>query len=228
MSDKVSFGRRLALIVVADIAREQPHKLYGSIARTSNPQDGFDDITYLRFANAINRASWWLERTFGRSTTFETIAYSGPFDLRYPIFIIAAVKVGYKVCWPSDTYKSINAFRLTKDLEAFLLSPQNADEATISLMRSTNCVKYVTAEQSLDKIKTYTKTLPDMQIVVTPTLEDWLQKGDTEQYPYTKEHDEAKIEPFVVLLTSESTGLSFITFSIISGFWSFFASCRTI
>ena len=40
MSDKVSFGRRLAPIVVADIAREQPHKLYGSIARTSNPQDG--------------------------------------------------------------------------------------------------------------------------------------------------------------------------------------------
>lgn len=84
MSDKVSFGRRLAPIVVADIAREQPHKLYGSIARTSNPQDGFDDMTYLRFANAINRASWWLERTFGRSTTFETIAYSGPFDLRIP------------------------------------------------------------------------------------------------------------------------------------------------
>jgi hypothetical protein len=47
----------------------------------------------------------------------------------------------------------MNAFRLTKDWEAFLLSPRNADEATISLMRSTNCVKYVTAEQSLDQNK---------------------------------------------------------------------------
>jgi hypothetical protein len=66
-------------------------------------------------------------------------------------------------------------------------------------------------------MKASTRILPDMQIVVTPTLEDWLQKGDTEQYPYTKEHDKAKMEPFVVLHTSGSTGLSFITFSINPG-----------
>lgn len=45
----------------------------------------------------MNRAAGWLEVTFGRSSTFETMAYIGPNDIRYFIFVLAASYVGYKV-----------------------------------------------------------------------------------------------------------------------------------
>jgi hypothetical protein len=33
----------------------------------------------------------------GKSTTFETVGYIGPGDIRYLILVVAAIKVGYKV-----------------------------------------------------------------------------------------------------------------------------------
>lgn len=69
------------------------------------PQDqfdvkkGFEDITYSRLANAVNKVAWWLDQTLGRSQTLEVIAYLAPQDIRYVLFMIAAAKAGYVVCW---------------------------------------------------------------------------------------------------------------------------------
>lgn len=91
------YGRRLLPVLVDEISRDDPERVFVSIARSSMPEDGFKDITYRSFANAINKAAWWLEENLGRSQNFEVLAYAGPSDVRYPIIVYAAVKVGYKV-----------------------------------------------------------------------------------------------------------------------------------
>lgn len=58
---------------------------------------GFNPTTNLQALNAINHIAWSIEKLFGKSLNFETIAYMGPNDPRYHIILIAAIKVGYKV-----------------------------------------------------------------------------------------------------------------------------------
>ena len=59
--------------------------------------EGYRKITYRDFANAINGAAAWLVHTLGPGKDFETLAYMGPNDIRYPALILGAVKAGYKV-----------------------------------------------------------------------------------------------------------------------------------
>ena len=59
--------------------------------------EGYRRITYPEFANAINGVAHWLVKTLGASKDFETLAYIGPNDIRYPALILGAVKAGYKV-----------------------------------------------------------------------------------------------------------------------------------
>lgn len=58
---------------------------------------GFQTATYSQMRTAVNRAARLLCDTLGESETFETLAYIGPNDLRYHIFLTAAIKTGYKV-----------------------------------------------------------------------------------------------------------------------------------
>ena len=93
----VLYGKRLFPVTVDEIARTTPDKIFACIPRTNDLKDGFEDVTFGGFARAANRIAWWLERSLGKSSTFETLAYIGPFDLRYFILLVAAPKVGYKV-----------------------------------------------------------------------------------------------------------------------------------
>lgn len=93
-----SCGRRLIPSTIDYIAEVNPSKVFGSLPiSNTNLEAGFKDLTYGQIANAINGVAWWLERELGRSHDHETLAYLAPNDFRYPIFAVAAVKVGYKV-----------------------------------------------------------------------------------------------------------------------------------
>lgn len=95
--DTVSYGRRLLNNVVDARAAAGHERPYASIPLSSSPRDGFRDISYGAFANAINRCANWLEQSFGTSNGEETIVYMGPSDLRYHVLALAAVKTGYVV-----------------------------------------------------------------------------------------------------------------------------------
>jgi hypothetical protein len=90
----VPYGRRLLPVLVEEL---DPERLFAHVPRSTHLQDGFIDVTCRSFARAINRAAGWLEDTFGKSLSFQTLAYFGPSDIRYCIFLLAAAKVGYKV-----------------------------------------------------------------------------------------------------------------------------------
>lgn len=94
---KMSYGRRLVPVIIDEAARDTPTRVYASIPRSQDLSDGFEDITYKRFANAINRAAVWLDSALeGRGKT-GVFAYTGPKDLRYTILTVAAVKSGREV-----------------------------------------------------------------------------------------------------------------------------------
>ena len=94
-----SYGKRLVVSLIDQYSKEAPERVWASVPQDeSDLAKGFKDITYRRLANAVNHASWWLDRALGKSNgSFETFAYAGPKDLRYPILAVAAVKVGRQV-----------------------------------------------------------------------------------------------------------------------------------
>lgn len=90
------FGSRLLPQVVDELARSCPERIYASISLSSDPLQ-FQHVTVLELAQAVSQFAWRLDENLGRSTTFETLAYVGPSDLRYVVVFLAAVKCGYKV-----------------------------------------------------------------------------------------------------------------------------------
>ena len=96
-------GRRLLPALIDHIASTDPIRPFVSLAKSTDIRQGFHDVDYATFAAAINRCAYWLDEQFGRPRyEFEKIAYIGPSDLRYAIFIIAAVKAGFVVSLPPN------------------------------------------------------------------------------------------------------------------------------
>jgi acyl-coenzyme A synthetase/AMP-(fatty) acid ligase len=94
---QIPHGQRLVPVVIDELSEREPEKIFAIIPRTLDLDDGFANVTYRDFANAINRMAEWLEEKMGRSSSFETLAYMGPFDIGYFVMLLAACKVGFKV-----------------------------------------------------------------------------------------------------------------------------------
>lgn len=77
-------GKRLLPVIIDQLAHEDPDRPWGSIPRDDyDLSQGYADISYAAFANAINKLAWMVEKSIGRSDSFETIAYLGTPDVRY-------------------------------------------------------------------------------------------------------------------------------------------------
>lgn len=77
-------GKRLLPVIIDQLAQEDPDRPWGSIPRDDyDLSQGYADISYAAFANAINKLAWMVEKSIGRSQSFETIAYLGTPDVRY-------------------------------------------------------------------------------------------------------------------------------------------------
>ena len=84
--------------LVDGMASVRPESVWAKIPRDSfSYEAGYRKVTYKLMANAVNGLAWWIEDNFGRSKSFETLAYFGGWDPRYVFLLLAAVKVGYKV-----------------------------------------------------------------------------------------------------------------------------------
>lgn len=83
LSSPIKFGNRLLPNTVDEISVEDPQRVLYSTPLGQTPADGFQSVTASEFANAVNRTSWFLERTLGgRGVDFETLGYIGP--SKYP------------------------------------------------------------------------------------------------------------------------------------------------
>jgi acyl-CoA synthetase (AMP-forming)/AMP-acid ligase II len=75
----------------AESIPDEPWLLY---ANSSNweQEGGYQTITWKQFANAINKAAFWLDENLPQTEAVQTVSYVGPNDPRYYIIIAAATK----------------------------------------------------------------------------------------------------------------------------------------
>ena len=96
-------GKQLLNHMVDDLARLTPSAVWVETPiSTTSYEYGFRKITYRMLASAVNGVTSWLHRTLGPGHEFETLAYFGPWDIRYVLLLLGAVKVGYKVSIRSE------------------------------------------------------------------------------------------------------------------------------
>ncbi|KAI1822704.1 hypothetical protein F4861DRAFT_550606 [Xylaria intraflava] len=184
-------GHSLLPSLVDDLARSDPSRILYSIAQTKDAADGFRDVCAADFARAVDRCSWFIDRTLGVGKDFPTLVYLGPQDLNYAIIVLASIKTGYKL---------------------LLVSPRNTVEANLSLLDQMNCNTFLTPPNFLLPVVKNILDVRSMRHVEVPGFRDWLDDNydhgaKWEPYPFAKTFSEARAEPFVVLHTSGSTGL---------------------
>ncbi|KAI1821146.1 acetyl-CoA synthetase-like protein [Xylaria intraflava] len=175
---------RLMPVIIDELARDDPNRPWASIPRNDNDlSQGYEDISYEVLANAINKLAWIIDSSIEKSTAFETIAYFGASDLRYPMMQMAACKTGRVV---------------------FFSSSLNSLPVHVSLMKRLDCkgLFHSTGVQVDDILAGH-----PMARVRVPDLDDLLDLNDrAENYPYTKTYEEAAFDPYVCIHTSGTTG----------------------
>ncbi|KAI0405456.1 nonribosomal peptide synthetase [Xylaria palmicola] len=181
-----SFGRRLIPHVIDEVARDEPERECFSFPRSSNPHDGRRVITFGEYANAINHIVHAIIEKCGSPAagSIPAIAYIGPNDGRYMIFLVAALKAGYK---------------------AFFLSPANSPSGQLSLLEQTDCwnIWFPSTYKAMVQPWIHSR---HMNIVEAEPIEAWFPSHTVPEIPYRRTFEEAQWLPFVVLHTSGSTG----------------------
>lgn len=207
-SAEPDYGRRLLPVLVDELSRDDPERPFVSLPRSSDPEDGFEDVTYRIFANAINRAAWWLETKLGKGQNFEVLAYTGPSDIRYPIIAYATVKVGYKVSPAIFQALDVSLITISKvGTQALFTSTRNSVEGNLALFEKTHCSTFLNPINANSPLMKACLNKRPMRTLDVPEPQEWLRDDEVPNYPYEKSFAEASAEPFVVLHTSGSTGL---------------------
>ncbi|KAH8799324.1 hypothetical protein F5884DRAFT_758350 [Xylogone sp. PMI_703] len=178
------------LVNVVDLrAKQTPQLLYAEIPVSETSYiAGYRKVNYRQLANAVNGAARYLHNALGPGENFETLAYIGPNDLRYNIFILGAIKAGYKI---------------------FVPSPRNHIAAHLDLFENLDCKTIIAANPRpliVSEIVSSTAPTIPLRVLDAPTLEELLGAKHGE-YPYAKSFEEARHDPFVVFHTSGSTGM---------------------
>jgi acyl-coenzyme A synthetase/AMP-(fatty) acid ligase len=94
-----TFGRRNFVDVIDEIASSEPSRPVVFLPRSENAEDGWEELTFGKYANSINRFARWIVERVGHAKDgdYPTVAYIGPNDIRYLIVLAASIKAGYKV-----------------------------------------------------------------------------------------------------------------------------------
>ncbi|KAK4164744.1 putative dehydrogenase [Cladorrhinum sp. PSN259] len=181
------YGRRLIPHIIDERAIISPDREWVTIPKSSEPKDGWRKVTYKQAANAINRVAHKLVETTGKPEpgSFPTVAFIGPNDVRYIIFVMGAVKAGYK---------------------AMLISPRNSQEGQLNLFEQADCHIIWFDSSFKAMVQPWLVERPDMISIITFPIEKWFPNETIEPYPYNKTFEEAEWEPLLVLHTSGSTG----------------------
>ncbi|KAL0262336.1 hypothetical protein SLS55_003782 [Diplodia seriata] len=217
----IPYGRRLIATTIDEIARASPDRTYASIPKSGTDLTlGFRDITYAELAAAVDRTAYWLDEHLPPSSRSasssvaslpsadsknsnedgsteekdarQTFTYFGPRDLRYILFLVAAMKT---------------------DRRMLNTSPMGSLEAQAYLANASGCRVFLYAEDLGGVVPEYVREIPQQvegsKTMTVPSFEDlFFGKGDSSQqhYPYEKSWDEARRDEVAIYHTSGSSG----------------------
>ncbi|KAF4631099.1 hypothetical protein G7Y89_g7043 [Cudoniella acicularis] len=179
-------GKRDVLVNIVNYrARKCPEALFAEYPISSTAyDDGYREINYADFANAVNGAASWMEEHLGRGRNFETLAYIGPNDIRYAALVLGAVKAGYKL---------------------LLLSPENSIAAYSNLLDLLNCKTMLVPDPQPPMISA---VLTEHRLRVLAVLSvDYFLNHKHPYYPYKKRFENVGLELLLAFQTPGSTGL---------------------
>ncbi|KAI0021598.1 hypothetical protein F4780DRAFT_270976 [Xylariomycetidae sp. FL0641] len=179
-------GKRLLPSLVDEISQSDPTRVLYSVMKSNDPKQGYYNITVKEFAQAVDRCAWYIEAELGRGSGFPTLAYIGPQDVVHAILILACIKTGYQL---------------------FLSSPRNTLDAHLQLLEELDCQVFLMPPKFPLPVIKQILAKRDMRVLGIPGAEHWLEPQPVKHYPYTKTYEEARLDPFVVLHTSGSTGM---------------------
>ncbi|MCJ1251933.1 hypothetical protein MMC30_009171 [Trapelia coarctata] len=177
--------QRVVPTAIDEIARRSPNAVFASIPKTSNPVDGYRDVTYRVYADTIDRAALLLEESIRGKDHGETIGYIGPSDLRYVILAIAAVKINMKMLY---------------------LSPRNSLEGQLHILEHAKCSVFASPLVQLAGVSAILSSRSMHQLII-PELEELLNGPLVPARPFTKTFEEIRHQPIVILHSSGSTSL---------------------
>ncbi|KAK2598904.1 hypothetical protein QQS21_005646 [Conoideocrella luteorostrata] len=174
--------------IIDQRAAVEPNRLFGAITRVDdNGKVHLRRVSYRDMSEAADRAAHWLLETLGRSESFESSAYVGPADLRYPILTMAAAKTGHK---------------------ALLLSSWAPVTAHAKLLAAASCRHLLVAGDDADLVTAAQLATAgtETRLHPSPSLE-WLLDGPpTARYPISMTIDQLRGRDYAVIHTSGSTG----------------------
>lgn len=175
-------SKRLVPALVDHYAIEDPDRVAFSFPRSAEVEEGFRDMTFRTFSNAINKTARYIHREIGRSSVFETVLYMGYPDVRHYIVLIALMKTGHKVLFSSH---------------------RNSVAGHADLIKRTDCTVMLHSagfpvSGILEKCRLETLCMPELDYL----LDDSIQ---CDHYPYTRSFEEAKNHPCLVVHTSSLT-----------------------
>ncbi|KAI1115600.1 acetyl-CoA synthetase-like protein [Nemania sp. NC0429] len=139
-------------------------------------------VSFADLENLSNRASLFLE-----GIASDQVFYMGPNDIRYAIWLIAAIKTGKCVVFPSlaNQVPANQRFFETVGCKILLYAPE--------------------AEAALKPLLTAISGT-DIECIISPTYGQMMNKGIVPVYPFDKTIEEVQRLPFLGLHTSGTSG----------------------
>ena len=99
-----------------------------------------------------------------------------------------------------------SAVALTYPLQMFFPSPRNSLEAHLSLLNETKATHFIVPAEEPPVLASILKKKPVPKLRI-PTLESLLDETAVDHVPFQKTFEEARMDPFLILHTSGSTGI---------------------
>lgn len=91
------YGLRPFVHAIEEKAAWTPNHTYLRYPGEDWKTKGYSTITWRQYLDSINKIAHWLDEQLGPSSSNETIAYSGPNDVRYGLIFPAVIKTNRKV-----------------------------------------------------------------------------------------------------------------------------------
>ncbi|KAJ5670583.1 Male sterility NAD-binding [Penicillium maclennaniae] len=152
--------QRTALRILDTVAEFQPDQIYCIHPVSSGPSLEWKSITFADLSSAINRMAVWIKKNVADSEHPQTLAYMGPNDIRYCIFVFACMRLRHT---------------------ALLLSTRNATPASSHVMNATGCSKFVYSPER-------TKQIDELK-AANPSLQTWVAPGPWDLFDNSTELD---------------------------------------
>ncbi|EDP49902.1 hypothetical protein KXW98_001891 [Aspergillus fumigatus] len=183
----IKHGKRILVSTIEERAKNDPDSSWVSMPVDNNDlSKGYKEITFAEFNNAVNHAVHWLRQNLPESDEpFQSFAYAGPKDLRYPILAAAAGKLQKVMVLPSP------------------LIPPAAQRL---ILKKTQCKVYIRPASLAQAVGIILEDAPHIQQIAAPELDSLLQETPAEPFVYPRSWGEGKKDPWLVAHTSGTTG----------------------